>query len=62
MESSSMALAVTEVSEAVTMVEAEPVPVVDYTSTLELGFSAIVLGIGLIAGLIFSKIVNWWKW
>lgn len=63
MESSSMALPVTEVAESVTMMESDPAPVVvDYTSTLELGFSAIVLGVGLIAGLIFSKILNWWKW
>lgn len=34
----------------------------EIVACLELGFAAVVLGIGLIAGFILSKIVNWWKW
>lgn len=31
-------------------------------STLELGFVTIVVFVGVVCGLILSKIVNWWKW
>lgn len=45
-----------------TTVTAEPVPSIDYTPTLEAGFIAFSLIVGVVAGLIASRLICWWRW
>ncbi|MEG1011568.1 MAG: hypothetical protein RSD27_01740 [Ruthenibacterium sp.] len=34
----------------------------DVVPALELGFSAVILSVGLVGGFALSRIINWWKW
>ncbi|MEG2381657.1 MAG: hypothetical protein RSB38_08180 [Oscillospiraceae bacterium] len=50
------------VQEVTQIPEVPPVDILPIVQALELGFSGLILSVGMVAGFMLSKILNWWKW